>query len=76
MTSSASTDVPGGTSPHLEYRVTLAQAGPVTVRAYLAPTLNFLSGPGLRYAVSIDDEAPQLVNMHTGLVADNGNRPW
>ncbi|RSK33804.1 glycosyl hydrolase 115 family protein [Hymenobacter metallilatus] len=70
------TEAPGGTSPHLEYRFTLRQAGPVTVHAYLAPTLNFLGGPGLRYAVSIDDEAPQLINLHTGLVADNGNRPW
>ncbi|MDO7848641.1 glycosyl hydrolase 115 family protein [Hymenobacter sp. M29] len=72
----AATAAPGGASPHLEYRFTLAQAGAVTVRAYLAPTLNFLGGPGLRYAVSIDEEAPQLVNLHTGLVADNGNKPW
>ncbi|SNC61231.1 Glycosyl hydrolase family 115 [Hymenobacter gelipurpurascens] len=67
---------PGGQSPHLQYTITLQQAGPVTVQAYLAPTLNFAGGQGLRYAVSIDDEAPQIVNLHTGLVADNGNRPW
>ncbi|AHJ99523.1 hypothetical protein Hsw_3928 [Hymenobacter swuensis DY53] len=72
----AATEAPGGGSPHLEYRFTLAQAGPVTVHAYMAPTLNFPGGSGLRYAVSIDDEAPQLINLHTGLVADNGNRPW
>ncbi|MBT9394600.1 glycosyl hydrolase 115 family protein [Hymenobacter sp. NST-14] len=72
----AATAAPGGSSPHLEYRFTLTQTGPVTVHAYLAPTLNFPGGPGLRYAVSIDDEAPQLINLHTGLVADNGNRPW
>ncbi|RSK46404.1 glycosyl hydrolase 115 family protein [Hymenobacter perfusus] len=72
----AATAAPGGSSPHLEYRFTLTQTGPVTVHAYLAPTLNFLGGPGLRYAVSIDDEAPQLINLHTGLIADNGNRPW
>ncbi|OUJ74639.1 glycosyhydrolase [Hymenobacter crusticola] len=70
------TTAPGGMSPHLEYRVTLAKAGPVTVQAYLAPTLNFASGEGLRYAVSFDDEAPQIINLHTGMVADNGNRPW
>jgi hypothetical protein len=67
---------PGGQSPHLQYTITLQQAGPVTVQTYLAPTLNFTSGQGLRYAVSIDDEAPQIVNLHTGLTADNGNRPW
>jgi hypothetical protein len=72
----AATATPGGTSPHLEYRLNVAQAGPVTVRAYLAPTLDFIGAQGLRYAVSVDDEAPQIINLHTGLVADNGNRPW
>ncbi|QNE39648.1 glycosyhydrolase [Hymenobacter sp. NBH84] len=67
---------PGGNSPHLEYQMQLSTAGPVTVQAYLAPTLNFTGGEGLRYAVSFDDEAPQIVNLHTGMVADNGNRPW
>jgi hypothetical protein len=72
----APTAAPGGASPHLEYHITLAQAGPVTVSAYLAPTLDFTNTTGLRYAVSLDDEAPQLINLHTGLVPDNGNRPW
>ncbi|QJX48933.1 glycosyhydrolase [Hymenobacter taeanensis] len=72
----ASEASPGGQSPHLQYAITLQQAGPVTVHAYLAPTLNFTAGQGLRYAVSIDDEAPQIVNLHTGLAAENGNRPW
>ncbi|GGF28750.1 hypothetical protein [Hymenobacter cavernae] len=72
----APTERPGGTSPHLEHRITLPQAGPVMVQAYQAPTLNFTNGQGLRYAVSIDDEAPQLINLHTGMTADNGNRPW
>jgi hypothetical protein len=67
---------PGGNSPHLEYRVQLAGSGPVTVQAYLSPTLDFTNTTGLRYAVSFDDEAPQLVNLHTGLNPDNGNRPW
>ncbi|QNH61641.1 glycosyl hydrolase 115 family protein [Hymenobacter sediminicola] len=72
----APTAVPGGTSPHLEYQLTLAQAGPVTVQAYLAPTLDFNGSQGLRYAVSFDEEAPQIINLHTGMVADNGNKPW
>jgi hypothetical protein len=72
----APTATPGEASPHLEYRISLAQAGPVTVQAYLAPTLDFTNTTGLRYAVSLDDEAPQLINLHTGLNPDNGNRPW
>ncbi|MGI4737905.1 MAG: glycosyl hydrolase 115 family protein [Janthinobacterium lividum] len=72
----APTATPGGSSPHLEYRISLAQAGPVTVSAYLAPTLDFTNTTGLRYAVSLDEEAPQLINLHTNLNPDNGNRPW
>ena len=72
----APTAAPGGSSPHLEYRISLPQPGPVTVSAYLAPTLDFTNTTGLRYAVSLDDEAPQIVNLHTGLNPDNGNRPW
>jgi hypothetical protein len=70
------TEAPGGSSPHIEYRISLAQAGPVVVSAYLAPTLDFTNTTGLRYAVSIDDEAPQLINLHTGLTLDTSNRPW
>ncbi|WP_188558422.1 glycosyl hydrolase 115 family protein [Hymenobacter glacieicola] len=67
---------PTAGGPCLEYRVQLTSRGPVTVHAYLAPTLDFNNQGGLRYAVSFDNEAPQIVNLHTGLVADNGNRPW
>ncbi len=72
----APTAAPGGGSPHLDYRFTLTQPGPVTVQAYLAPTLDFTNTTGLRYAVSIDDEALQLLNLHTSLTPDNGNRLW
>jgi len=34
------------------------------VNVTLAPTLNFQPGHGLRFAVSMDDEAPQVVDMH------------
>lgn len=48
----------------LEYDIHLATAGKVTVQAVLSPTRAFLPGQGLRYAVSIDDEAPQMVEIH------------
>jgi hypothetical protein len=72
----APTLAPGGSSAHLEYRITLPQAGPVTVSAYLAPTLDFTNTTGLRYAVSIDDEAPQLVNLNADLNPEKGSRSW
>ncbi len=48
----------------LDYAVHLFSAGKVKVQATLAPTLKFRPGQGLRYAVSIGDEAPQIVNVH------------
>jgi len=62
---------PGGEGPRLEYRLTLLDSGTVDVRAYLSPTLDFLA-TGLRYAVSFDDEAPQVVD----LAADTTLRAW
>jgi hypothetical protein len=72
----APTAAPGGSSAHLEYRINLPQAGSVTVSAYFAPTLDFTNTTGLRYAVSIDDEAPQLVNLNADLNPEKGSRTW
>ena len=55
---------PGGDAPRLEYRIYLYSPGPVRVRAYLSPTLNFHSTAGLRYGISFDDESPLIINMH------------
>jgi hypothetical protein len=48
----------------LEYDVYLFEPGKVKVQAVMAPTLKYRPGPGFRYAVSIDDEAPQVVDVH------------
>ncbi|MBB6250805.1 glycosyl hydrolase 115 family protein [Nitrospirillum iridis] len=61
-----------GQGPRLDYRVYLPQPGPVTVRAIVGPTLNFVPGRGLRYAVAIDDEAPRVVDV----LARNGIADW
>jgi hypothetical protein len=67
-----------GAGPRLEYRMTLFTAGPVTVWAYLSPRSNVLPGDGLRYAVSFDDAAPQVVNITKATGADDMtmNRQW
>jgi hypothetical protein len=75
----AASQTPGGSSPRLEYRVFLADTGTVSVEAYVSPTWDFRGGEGLRYAISIDDEAPRVVNIHadgssTGVT--DGNRAW
>ncbi|MGH8217979.1 MAG: glycosyl hydrolase 115 family protein, partial [Steroidobacteraceae bacterium] len=76
---------PSGTlrsgSPHLDYDIYLFDPGPIDVAVTCAPTLDFTGGSGLRYAVSIDDEPPRIVNVHAGesqalwaqWVSDNAN---
>jgi len=59
----AASQVPGGATPHLDYAMHLTSMGPATVQVQLSPTLNY-HPEGLRYAVSIDNEAPQIVTMH------------
>jgi glycosyl hydrolase family 115 (putative glucuronidase)/glycosyl hydrolase family 115 len=73
----APSQVPGS-GPRLEYSVILFTTGPVVVWAYLSPRNNVLSGDGLRYAVSIDDAAPQIVNITKATGADDTvmNRQW
>jgi hypothetical protein len=68
---------PGKDSPGLEYRMYLFTAGPVEVTAITAPTLNFVPDRGVRYAVSIDDEPPQIVTLvPQGYQAQNRNAAW
>ncbi|XWW47204.1 glycosyl hydrolase 115 family protein [Fibrella sp. USSR17] len=67
-----SIEVLSGTSPHLEYAVNLADSGTVQVQTYLSPSLNFNDNKGLRFAISFDDEAPQVINIH----AKETNRVW
>lgn len=68
---------PGKDSPCLEYQMYLFSTGKVEVATIVGPTLNFLPGRPLRYAIAIDDQAPQII---TAVAADfdarNGNRDW
>ncbi|WUR14771.1 glycosyl hydrolase 115 family protein [[Empedobacter] haloabium] len=56
----------------LEYDVHTYTTGAATIDVTLAPTLDFQPGRGLRYAVAIDDEAPQIVELH----ADKSLAAW
>jgi hypothetical protein len=63
---------PPQAAPTLQYRMYLFDAGPVSVQAILAPTLGFVPGRGLRYAVSFDDQAPVIVDA----LADDSQQAW
>ena len=68
---------PGKDSPCLEYRMYLFSTGAVEVAAITSPTLNFVPERALRFAVSFDDETPQVITLVPGdYKAQSGNRDW
>jgi Glycosyl hydrolase family 115/Gylcosyl hydrolase family 115 C-terminal domain len=69
---------PVGAGPRLDYRFTTPATGAVRLLAYLSPRNNVLHGDGLRYAVSVDGGAPQVVNITTASGANDTtmNRQW
>ncbi len=63
---------PPANSPSLEYEVYLFHSGNVEVESILAPTLNFVPGRGLRFAISFDDQPPQIIDA----LAQNSVQDW
>jgi len=53
-------------APCLEYDFTLLDGATVAVAAYVSPTQDFRHDGGLRFALAIDDAAPQIVNINEG----------
>jgi hypothetical protein len=68
----APSQLPESTTPYLEYSFYTLSDTTIKLHAYFSPTLNFNGSDGLRYAVSIDNEAPQVVNLHE----DKSNHTW
>jgi hypothetical protein len=55
----------------------LFKTGTVDVTTINSPTLNFMPDRGLQYAISFDDESPQIVTIiPENYNAQNGNRDW
>ncbi|MDP4210179.1 MAG: glycosyl hydrolase 115 family protein [Bacteroidota bacterium] len=69
--------VPGKDSPCLEYRMYLFNSGNVKVKTTFGPVMNFMPNRPIRYAVSFDDEAPQIITLVSGnYVVQNSNNDW
>jgi hypothetical protein len=64
--------LPPAAAPCLEYRMYLFDTGKVTVDAIVAPTLNFVPGRGLRFAIAFDDQPPQVIDA----LEKNTQRDW
>ncbi len=57
---------PGGNSPHVQYEFYTYSKGEFKIQAYFSPTLNFHNTEtGLQYAISIDDETPQIISINS-----------
>lgn len=56
---------PGLKTPRLEYEIHLKDTGRVAVITCVSPSLDFRNKDGLFYAVSVDDERPQVVDINT-----------
>ncbi|GEP98895.1 glycosyl hydrolase 115 family protein [Chitinophaga cymbidii] len=56
---------PGGHSPHLVYEIYTYSSGEFSLHAYHSPTLNLHNTKeGLQYAISVDDETPQIISIN------------
>ena len=51
-------------APRLEYEFTTTSSGPAKVIAYCLPSYRLHDGRGLRYAISVDDAAPTIVDFN------------
>jgi Glycosyl hydrolase family 115/Gylcosyl hydrolase family 115 C-terminal domain len=67
-----------GAGPRLEYTVTATTGGPADVTAFLSPRNNTFPTDGLKYAISVDDGEPQVVNITTATGANDTtmNKQW
>ncbi len=66
---------PNDDGPYLEYEIYLLDSGTYHLTTYFSPTLNFQKDEDLLYAVSIDDEAPKLMNLHQDAIAADWTYP-
>jgi hypothetical protein len=73
MPVTAVTQTPGNGSPHLEYEVYVYDTGTVKLQCFFSPTLNFHNNEGSQYAISIDNEKPQIISINKD---DNNTRTW
>ena len=56
---------PSVSTPFLEYEIYTYSKDSFTIHAYFSPTLNFFNEEnGLQYAISVDDETPQIISLN------------
>jgi hypothetical protein len=68
--------VPEKNSPCLEYKMFLFDTGKVSVDGIFGASLNFMPDRGLRYAISFDGAAPEVVTLVPPKYVAGGGRDW
>ena len=66
MPSNADKQIDLAKAPSLEYTFTTFKDSTLKIETYLSPTLNYKKNEGLFYAISIDNESPQMMNVNLG----------
>lgn len=61
----AESEAPGGDSSRLEYDFFARTTGEIDLEIHTAPSLDYQSGEGLQFAVSINDREPRILNVDT-----------
>src|SRR5664280_1903038 len=69
--------IAGKDSPCLEYKIYFFNTGTFEVKPVFSPTLNFIPGRGLQYAISFDDQpALTVILVPENYNAQNRNTDW
>lgn len=71
----AGRQIPSDKTPYLGYEFTIFNEGELKIDTYISPTLNYQKNDGLKYAIAIDNEEPQIINMHEGEVEPDWEYP-
>jgi len=64
---------PSESSPHLAYDIYLTEAGNFTLNTFVSPTIDFTGKNGLKFAVSINNEAPIMVNISSNYASEGAS---
>lgn len=63
-------------SPNLQYEFHSYDSGSIKINTQFSPTLNFQNSEGLKCAISIDDEVPQIIIINEGLKNPKNWETW
>ena len=61
-------------TPHLEYDIYVDTTGIYSLNTYISPTIDFTNSDGLKFAVSIDDQKPIIVNISSDYQSESAWR--